>query len=307
MIAPEFVALDKFDAKEVKLSDSQKQNLDANNQNFDEIASLTQKFNTLNQDEQSRLLEKALPGFSDMQGKLQNQFNSDITDPFNMSKDMQDFLASKGAEMGISTGIGGSDASKMSLIKQFGERGFDMANQRIQRAQGLFSQLVQTAPTVSPVSPFAFATTTEQMQNQRQNYENQRLAADIQFKTLDQATRQADKNAQAAVANQNALAKSKEKGGFMDAITGAIGGAASGFMAGGPWGAVAGGVLGGVSGGIGLGDSSGQLGGLGGGLYKEMFDNKAVTTNATPSSIAKPTPSSSSYYDSMTKYRPIWG
>jgi len=185
-----------------------------NNKYFQDAASFTTKVNQSSQKQALDLLEQAMPGISKVRGLLMNQLQEDLTTS-GLPREVEENLARKAAEMGVSRGTAG-DFNKFSALRDLGIEHTKMVQFRRQMATSALQQLFQSTPRINPMSPTSMLTTPG---------ETMRIAS----QNLDR--RQAFYNAQAQMEAQH-------KAGIMNAIAGV-----AGFALGGPiGGALAGGV-----------------------------------------------------------------
>lgn len=188
--APKYVPLQRVD-----LGQAQKDSTQDNLENMGQLQTLLAQTNQFQQDQAIGLMEKAMPGFGELQGMFSEQIRKDLTNPYELPDDLTNFLKKQGAEGALGTGTSGQFNTN-SLLKNFGLQAMGLANQRIGRAQSLFGTLASTAPNINPASPLNFMTTAGQQ-------------ADLELKQnlVDQSTRQAYENAVAGVANANRAEK----------------------------------------------------------------------------------------------------
>lgn len=131
----------------------------------------------------TQLMEKQIPGFASMQGKLTARANEAIDNPYSLPQEVQDNLTRLSAEKGLTVGARG-EFEGFSALRDLGVNMLDYGNSRIQQAQSIWSLVNSVAPKVNPVSPLAFLPTTGQAIN-----------ADVSNKANNQATAQSAANA----------------------------------------------------------------------------------------------------------------
>ena len=200
-----------------------------NRRYLDDASSLSSQISERTQKQALDLMEQAMPGISKVRGMLMNQLQQDLSTT-GLPKEVEENLARKAAEMGISRGTAG-DFNKFSALRDLGIEHTKMVQFRRQMATSSLQQLFQATPRVNPMSPQSMLLTTGQ---------NMQLAS----QNLDR--RQAFYNAQAQMEAQH-------KAGIMNAIAGV-----AGFALGGP-------IGGALAGGIGKMFGGGGTPGVGGG------------------------------------------
>lgn len=177
--------------KPVDIADVSAKTIAANNANFGAASNLSAKTNEFNQSQASSLLEKAIPGFSALQGKLLAKVNEDLNGDTNLPADVQSKIAQFAAEKGVSRGTKGGFNS-FNLVKDFGFNLVDYKNASRARALNTLSSVFNMTPRVNPMSPMAsFVDVNSALGTQSQN--NQ-----MAFNS-----EQANNNAQTAASNYN--------------------------------------------------------------------------------------------------------
>ena len=229
---PSVIAMDKIEFDPLDVAKTASGALDAAAGQFDKGSDLATKTTEYLSKSKRDALETALPGFGKLQGKLVDLTSKMMDNPYGVPDDIYDEMKQQSAEFGIRSGAFGSEANKMSLVKNLGVESYKLGNQRMELANNLFGRLVSTAPSINPVSPLAFAATTGQtLQTEQWNKTTQVNVDTINAQAKQMAAQQAE----------NQRAASASKSGLMGTI-GTIAGAAVG----GPWGAMIGGSIGGM-------------------------------------------------------------
>lgn len=242
LVAPKKVELEKFEARKVDLGASRVEAIKGNIQEFESVTSFLEDLNAFNAKASVDILEQTIPGFTNLRQQLTDRATELATDPFSLPESVQNLLETQAAQRGISTGVGlGSEAGSLDLIEAFGLKGIELGQQNLATAQALTRTVTGVAPPPSPVNPFAFFSSTQDVQTANLQFEDRRLATDIRFKEAKQQIDQAFENAKAAVANRQAFLDASKRG-IGQRIFEGVAGAATGFATGGPLGAVAGGL-----------------------------------------------------------------
>ena len=202
-------------AGEVDIGKSMADTFSLNNKYFQDAQNYTSRANEAAQQQALDLLEQAMPGISRVRGRLMQQLNEDLNTR-GLPKEVEENLARKAAEMGVSRGTGNSDFSKFSALRDLGIEHTKMVEFRRRMAMSSMQQLFQATPKINPMSPTSMLLTPG-------------TTLQVQGQNLDR--RQAFYNAKAQ-------ADAQHKAGIMNAIAGV-----AGFALGGPLGgALAGGV-----------------------------------------------------------------
>lgn len=176
----------------VDIGKASQDSINANKAVFNDAAGLSEKTNTFNQSEASRLAELAMPGFSKLQQSLVSRVQQDLDNEGQLDPDQIAQLERFSAERGITNGTSGG-MRNLSLVRDFGFSMMDAKNvDRVRAIQGLQSIMGMSA-RVSPMSPMSsFVSPNTALQVQSQNNSDQ------------QASAQGAYNAQAAASNANA-------------------------------------------------------------------------------------------------------
>ena len=207
LVVPETVQLERFDPGDPSFQESRRAAISEGQADFESVTDFITRINEFNAEAAVGLQEKALPGFTKLQSQLVAQASADLTDPFNLPEGVRSLLETEAAQRGVTTGVSlGDEAGQTALLRDFGLTAFDLANQRIQRAQNLFSTLVSTSPTASAVSPFQFLQTGQQRAAEDVEQSRVEFEADREFKVRSQQIQQDAANVRAAVANQQEVA-----------------------------------------------------------------------------------------------------
>ena len=206
LVVPQTVELERFDPDDPSFQEGRRAAIAEGEEDFESVTSFITRINEFNAEAQRGLQEKALPGFAGLQQQLVAQASADLTDPFNLPEGVRSLLQTEAAQRGVTTGVSLRDeAGQTELLRDFGLTAFDLANQRITRAQNLFSTLVSTSPTASAVSPFAFLQTGQQRAGEDIEQSRLEFEADRDFKIRTQQIQQDAANVAAAVQNQQEI------------------------------------------------------------------------------------------------------
>lgn len=156
------------------------QTIAANQRIFEQGSALTSATNTYNQTEALRLMEIALPGFSQLQGSALRGAQSDLDNQYNLPPEIQANLQRKAAEMGVTRGTSGQ-FNQFSLLRDFGFNMVDYANAMRVRAMNTLQQITGVTPRVSPMSPMSMFLTPQSVvaQQARENEINQAIAQGV--------------------------------------------------------------------------------------------------------------------------------
>ncbi len=141
----------------IDLQLEQKKAIEGNLVNEGSIEALLSRSNSFNQDQSLSLMEKAMPGYTKLAGKLTGLASDLATNPYDLPPDVQANLQRQAAERGISVGGGsGSNFQGFSLLRDLGVNSLQYGQSRIGQAQGLTGLLAGIAPKVNPMSPLNF-------------------------------------------------------------------------------------------------------------------------------------------------------
>jgi len=133
-----------------------------------DIETLLSRANNFEQDQALSLMEKAMPGYSQLAKKLTGLAGDLATNPYDLPPDVQRNLERQAAERGISVGTRGQ-TQEFSLLRDLGVNSLNYGQQRIGQAQGLTRLLAGIAPQVSPMSSLSFyVSPAQQSQNRLQ-------------------------------------------------------------------------------------------------------------------------------------------
>ena len=177
----------------VDTQQAQQQAIQGNQVNESSLEALLSRSNTFQQGQASSMMEKAMPGYTALAGKLTNLASTMATNPYDIPSDVQANLTRKAAEMGVNTGRSGQSGD-FSLLRYLGVNSLQYGQSRISQATNLTSMLASIAPKVNPMSPLSFMT-TDQAQ----------LATTANNNTMAPGVYQGAANAQAASDNWNSL------------------------------------------------------------------------------------------------------
>lgn len=206
LVVPETVELQRFKPGDPSFVASSKRAIKEGGEEFESVTDFIGRINEFNADTELSLQEKSLKGFTALQQKLVAQATADITDPFNLPEGVRDLLQTEAAQRGVSTGVSLRDeAGQTGLLKDFGLKALDIGQQRIQRSQSLFRDLVAASPTASAVSPFQFLQTGQQAAQEDVQQSRLEFEADKEFKIRSQQIQQDAANVRAAIANQEQI------------------------------------------------------------------------------------------------------
>jgi len=125
-----------------------------------DIEALIHSSNKFNEKENLSLLEKAIPGYSKIQGNLSTLAQNASANPYALPQGVADNLTRLAAERGISTGVRGQ-AADYSLLRDFGVNELAYGQQNIQNTQSILGTLAGLGK-VSPLSPLSFYSTPGQ-------------------------------------------------------------------------------------------------------------------------------------------------
>jgi hypothetical protein len=125
-----------------------------------DIEALIHSSNKFNQKENLSLLEKAIPGYSKIQGNLSTLAQNASANPYALPQGVADNLTRLAAERGISTGVRGQ-AQDFSLLRDFGVNELAYGQQNIANTQSILGTLAGLGK-VSPLSPLSFYSTPGQ-------------------------------------------------------------------------------------------------------------------------------------------------
>lgn len=161
--------------------------------NMGDAQKLAGQTNSFNQSEANRLLEQAMPGFSQLQKRMLQSVNEDLNSQNTLPQDVKDQISRFAAEKGVSRGTSGN-FNGFNLVKDFGFNLVDWRNAQRARALNTMSTVFGMTPRVNPMSPMAMMVdpnTAIGVQGQ-----NNQMAFNAQ---------QAGYNAQTAASNYNSM------------------------------------------------------------------------------------------------------
>lgn len=163
-------------APPIDLVDEQKKAIAGNLANAGDIESLISRANDFTQDEALGLMEKAMPGYSNLSKRFTSLTNDLLTDPYDLPPEVTKNLERLAAERGIKAGTRG-EFNNFSLMRDFGINSLAYGQERIGQAQGITQMLASLAPRVNPLSPMSFYVTPGlQAQVAAGNQSNQQAA-----------------------------------------------------------------------------------------------------------------------------------
>lgn len=207
----------------VDLQAEQKKALQGNLAAEPDLEKLLSESNAFQQGQATSLMEKALPGWGKLQGKLMATTDELLTNPYDVPADVQANLARIASERGISTG-GRGQFNDFSLLRDLGVNALQYGQSRIGTASGLTQLLASVSPRVNPMSPMSFYVTPQEQAGE-QRYTN----------TVEQQIRQGSFNAETAASNFKSQA-------YADAVA-ELGGLISGNSRTGGGGGIFGGLI----------------------------------------------------------------
>lgn len=163
--------------QQVNLQTEQRKAIEGNQINESGIEALLARSNSFAQDQSLSLMEKAMPGYSKLAGRLTGLTNDLLTNPYELPPDVQKNIERQAAERGISVG-GRGQFQDFSLLRDLGVNSLQYGQQRIGQAQSLTGLLASLAPKVNPMSPMSFYVTPGQTAQiaAGQNAANQEIA-----------------------------------------------------------------------------------------------------------------------------------
>lgn len=183
----------------------------ANYANSPEIEALLARANEFTQKQNLSLLNRAIPGYTDISKNLSNRALEASANPYALPKDFADNLNRIAAERGINTGVRGQ-AGDFSLLRDFGVNSLQYGQQQLGQAQSILGTLASLGK-VNPLSPLSMYVTPQNA-----------LEVASQNRSADQAYL----NAQQAAANQKAAAGWNALAAGVGTFAGAYGGGAGG-------------------------------------------------------------------------------
>ena len=163
----------------VNLQQTARSAIDANTQNFGAQADLSKMQNDFSSTESRRMMEQAIPGFSQIQAKMLANINSDLSGSgldANTTANIQRLAAERGITRGTSGGF-----NDFNLVRDFGFNMVDHQNAQRAAAMNTLSSVYNMSPRVNPMTPMASMLSSSQaIQNQQYN-ETNRYANELQF------------------------------------------------------------------------------------------------------------------------------
>src|ERR1043166_1627111 len=140
-----------------------------------DIEALIRTSNSFNQQQNLSLLNKAIPGYSQIQQNLAKQAASYSANPYQLPAGVADNLNRLAAERGIHTGVKGQ-AQDYSLLRDFGVNLLNYGQQNINNTQSILSTLAGLGK-VNPLSPLSFYGTPGQYFGAAQSNQNLQQSA----------------------------------------------------------------------------------------------------------------------------------
>src|SRR6478736_1063672 len=148
-------------APPIDLTAEQKKAIAGNTANEGDIESLLSQANTFNQDQNIGLMEKAMPGYTQLSKQLTQTASDKLAHPYDVPADVTANIQRLAAEKGISAGTKG-EFNDFSLLRDFGINSLQYGQSNIQQAHGITGLLASIAPKVNPLSPLSFYVTPGQ-------------------------------------------------------------------------------------------------------------------------------------------------
>ncbi len=195
----------------VSVQEEQQKAIAGNLANFGLASSLATRTNDFNQNEATRLIEKAIPGFSAAQRGLMAKVNEDLNSENDLPQSVRDKLAQVAAEKGISRGTAGGFNS-FNLVKDFGFNLLDWKQASRARAMNTLSTVYGLTPKVNVMSPMASMVDPNTAINVAQGNNAQRYNID-----------QSQINAQTAFENDRIAAQNGALSGALSTFAGMYG------------------------------------------------------------------------------------
>jgi len=161
---PRPIKMDRVEADRLDVEDSAVRAIKGGRQLVQRASDVAEEASMEHQKISTGVLNRALPGFTQMQQQIRNLVEQNATDPFEVPPEMLEFLNQQAGELGVSGGFGGqSQFGKFNQLRNLGLTSLNLGNQRMQIAGDLFRNLVANSGAVNPVSPMAFLPTTSQL------------------------------------------------------------------------------------------------------------------------------------------------
>lgn len=148
-------------AAPIDLTEQQGKSVTGNLKNETDIESLINRSNAFSQDQASKLMEQAMPGYGKLSSQLTQTASNDLAHPYDVPADVSANIERLAAERGISGGTRGQ-FNDFSLLRDFGVNSLTYGASKIQQAQSITGMLSSIAPKVNPLSPLSFYVTPGQ-------------------------------------------------------------------------------------------------------------------------------------------------
>jgi hypothetical protein len=202
---------EKAQLERVDMGASFSEGLGINEDNFDRINSLTGQADTATQERALKLMETALPGFSNIRDRLLSQVNKDLDNQYTLPQEVEDNLFRTAAERGIGVGTAGQTRN-FSVMRDLGVNITEYSQMKRLSALQTLQQVVGMTPRVNPTSPMSMFMNPNAVAQQRANENAMKFQNDQQYN-----------NAVAATRNANAKLLADAVGGAIGTLSGSIG------------------------------------------------------------------------------------
>lgn len=118
----------------------------------DTAEALIGRANRFSQDEALSLMERAMPGYSQLSQSLMSTAQNKVDNPYEVPKDVEQNLIRLANERGVNLGTRGQ-FNEFSLLRDFGVNSLQYGQSNIQQASQILGMLSGTAPRINPLSP----------------------------------------------------------------------------------------------------------------------------------------------------------
>lgn len=172
-------APDKAQYRRADTQQSQRTAIQGNLDVLPDVEALVSRVNQGNQQQAIDLMEQAVPGFGAMQQRFMDLANSSLDNRYDVPDEVSENIRRLAAERGVDIG-GGGQFREFSLLRDLGVNSLQYGAQRLQEAQGLYQQVISSAPRINPVSSMAF------MVNPQQQFQNEQSENRFEY-NVDQA------------------------------------------------------------------------------------------------------------------------
>lgn len=175
----------------VNLQQNQQQAIAGNQNSLPQIQSLLSSSNQFQGQQQSSLLNQALPGYSQFASNLLGTESGLAANPYQLPAGVSSQLEQQAAEQNIGAGTGASSGfSGSNMLRSLGVNELQYGQQNLASATSALQTLVGTSPQVSAMSPLSFLVSPQQQAGNQ-----------LTTNTNNQAIGQAGANASTAAAN----------------------------------------------------------------------------------------------------------